>query len=66
VGVLVIYVLVVIVFCVVCTLFSYCIVYVYLFSFVLSVLVYGLLQPSKNSIAVSSSKHNNNNNNNNT
>jgi len=37
--------------------FPYCFIYVYLFLFVLSVLVYGLLPPSDNSIAV-----NNNNN----
>jgi hypothetical protein len=38
----------------VCT-FLYCFVYVYLFLFLLSVLVYGLLPPSDNSIAVSNS-----------
>jgi len=38
-GVLVIYVLVFTVFCIVCTAFCYCSVYVYLFLFVLSVLV---------------------------
>ena len=43
--------------CIYCVL--YCFVYVYLFLFVLSVLVYGLLLPTDNSIAV-----NNNNNNN--
>ena len=38
-GVLVMYVLVFTVFCIVCTVFLYCLVYVYLFLFVLSVLV---------------------------
>ena len=40
------------VICIVCTVFLYCFVYVHLFLFVLSVLVYGLLPPSDNSIAV--------------
>ena len=39
VGVLVIRVLVFTVFCIVCTMFMYCFVYVYLISFVLYVLV---------------------------
>ena len=39
VGVLVICVLVFTVFCIVCTVFSYCFVYAYLFLFVLSVQV---------------------------
>ena len=39
VGVLVICALVIIVFCIACTVFLYCFVYVYLFFFVLSVLV---------------------------
>jgi hypothetical protein len=52
-------------FCIVCTVFLYCFVYVSLFLFVLSVLVSGLLPPSDNSIAVSSSSSSNNNNNNN-
>ena len=51
VGVLVICVLVYILFCIVCTVFLYCFVYVCLFLFVLSVLVQGLLPPSDNSIA---------------
>jgi hypothetical protein len=38
-GVLVICVLVLTVFCIVCTVFLYCFVYVYLLLFVLSVLV---------------------------
>jgi len=46
VCVLVICVLVFTVFCTVCTVFLYCSVYVYLFLFVLSVPVYGLLPPS--------------------
>jgi hypothetical protein len=50
VSVFLICVLVFIVFCIVCTVFMYCIVNVYLFLFV-------LLSPSENSIAVS----NNNN-----
>ena len=45
-------------FCTVCTVFLYCFVYVYLFLSVLSVLVYGLLPPSDNSIAVSSDDNN--------
>jgi hypothetical protein len=45
-------------FCIVCTVFLYRFVYVYLFFFVLSVLVQGLLPPSDNLIAL-----NNNNNN---
>ena len=40
-------------FCIVCTVFLYCFVYVYLLLFVLSVLVQGLLQPSDNSTVVS-------------
>ena len=52
-GVLVICVLVFTVFCIVCTVFLYCFVYVYLLLFVLSVLVQGLLQPSDNSTVVS-------------
>ena len=39
VGVLVICILVFTVFCIVCTVFLYCLIYVYLFLFVLSVLV---------------------------
>ena len=39
VGVLIIRVLVFTVFCIVCTVFLYCFVYVHLFLFVLSVLV---------------------------
>ena len=54
VGVLVISVLLFTVFCIVCTVFLYCFVYVYLILFVLSVPVYGLLPPSDNSIVVSS------------
>jgi hypothetical protein len=61
VGVLVICVLVFTAFCIVCTVFLYCFVYVHLFLFVLSVLVYGLLPPSDNSIAVSNNNNNNNN-----
>jgi len=38
----------------------YCFVYVYLFLFVLSVLVWGLLPPSDNSIAVNNNNNNNN------
>jgi hypothetical protein len=52
VGVLVICVLVFAAPGIVCTAFLYCCVYVYLFLFVLSVLVYGLLPPSDNSTAV--------------
>jgi hypothetical protein len=48
VGGLVNYVRVFIVFCIVCTVFLYCIVYVYLFLFVLSVLVQGLIPPREN------------------
>jgi hypothetical protein len=62
VGVLVICVLVFTVFCINCTVFLYCFFHVYLFVFILSVLLLGLLPPSENSIAV----NNNNNNNNNT
>ena len=51
VSVLVICVLVFTVFCIVCTVSLYCLVYVYLFLFVLSVLVYGLLPWGENSIA---------------
>jgi len=40
------------VFCIVCTVFLYSSVYVYLFLFVLSVLVQGLLPPSDKSIAI--------------
>ena len=43
----------------------YCFVYVFLFLFVLPVLVYGLLPPSENSIAVSEDDDDYNNNNNN-
>jgi len=51
--------------CIYCVLYSlYCFVYVYLFLFVLSVLVYRLLPPGDNSIAVSNNNNNNNNNNN--
>jgi len=39
------------VFCIVCTVFLYCFVYVHLFLSVLSVLVQGLLLPSDNSIS---------------
>jgi hypothetical protein len=66
------------VFCIVGTVFLYCIVYVYLLLLVFSALVYGLLQPSDNSFAVSNGgdvddddddddddDNNNNNNNNN-
>ena len=52
-------------FCIVCTVFLYCLVYVYLVLFVLSVLVQGLLPPSDNPIAVSNNNNNNNNNSNN-
>ena len=52
VGVVVICVLVFPVFCIVCTVFLYCFVYVHLFLFVLSVQVQGLLPPNENSIAV--------------
>jgi hypothetical protein len=52
VSVLVICILVRTVFCIVCTLFLYCFVCVYLFLFVLSGLVYGLRPPSENSIAI--------------
>jgi hypothetical protein len=52
VGILVICVLVLSVFCIACTVFLYCFVYVfvyvYLFLFVLSVLAHGLLPPSDN------------------
>jgi len=58
VGVLVICVLVFTVFCIVCTVSLYCFVYVYLFLFALSVLVEGLLPPSDNSIALTSSSSN--------
>ena len=44
-GVLVICILVFIVFCIVCTVFLYCFVCVYLFLFVLSVLVRGEFRP---------------------
>ena len=40
----------------------YCSIYVYLFLFVLSVLVQGLLPPSDNSIAGNNNNNNNNNN----
>jgi hypothetical protein len=40
----------------------YCLVYVHLFLFVLSVLVYGLLPPSDSSIAFNNNNNNNNNN----
>ena len=50
-GVLVICVLVFTVLCIVCTVFLNSFVYVYLFLFVLSVLVYGLRPPNENSIA---------------
>ena len=49
------------IYCVLCCfycVFLYCFVYVCLFLFVLSVLVQGLLPPSDNSIAVSSSNNN--------
>jgi len=52
VGALVICVLVFTVFCIVCTVFLYCFVCVYLFLFVLSLLMQGLLPPSENSIAI--------------
>ena len=73
VGVLVLCVLVLTVFCIVCTVFSYCFVYVHLFLFVLSVLVKELLLPSENSIVVNTTTttttttttNNSNNNNNN-
>ena len=52
VGVLVICVLVSTVFCIVCTVFLYCFVYVYLLLFVLSALMSELLPPSDNSTAV--------------
>jgi len=53
VGVLLLHVVLVFtVFCIACTVFLNCSVYVCLFSFVLSVLVYELLPPSENSIAV--------------
>jgi len=63
-GCLVIRVLVFSVFCIVCTVLFYCFVYVYLLLFLLSVLGYGLLPPSDNSIAVSNNSNNNNNNSN--
>ena len=63
VGVLVICVLEFTVFCIVCTVFLYCFVYVRIL-FVLSVLVQGLLPPSENSTAKSNNNNNNNNNNN--
>ena len=50
VSVLVVCVLVFIVFCIVCTVFLCCFVYVHLFLFVLSVLVKELLPLSENSI----------------
>ena len=62
-GVLVICVFLFTVFCIVCTEFLYSSVYVYLFLFVLSVLVQGLLPLSDNSIAISNNNNNNNNNN---
>jgi hypothetical protein len=55
---LVIRVLVFTVFCIVCTVILYCLVYVYVFLLVLSV-----LPPSDNSIAVNNNNNNNNNNN---
>jgi hypothetical protein len=61
VGVLLICVLVFTVFCIVCTVVFYCFIYVTLFLFVLSVLVYGLLPPSDNSIPVNNNNNNNNN-----
>ena len=69
VGVLVICVLVFNVFCIVCTVF-FVLFRLCIFIFVFSVLMYGLLPPSDNSIAVGSSsssrsRSNNNNNNNN-
>ena len=51
-GCLVIRVLVFTVFCIVCNVFLYCLFYVYLFLFVLSVIVQGLLPPSDNLVAV--------------
>ena len=51
---MVICVLVFTVFCIVCTVFLHCFLYVYLSFFVLSVLVKGPLPSSDNSIAVSS------------
>ena len=59
VGVLVICVLVFTVFCIVCTVFLYCFVHVYLFLIVFSVPVWGL-QPSDNSITVNNNNNNNN------
>ena len=51
-SVLVICVLLYTVFCIVCTVFVYCFVYIYFILIFLSVLVYGLLSPSENSIAL--------------
>ena len=45
------------VFCIIVLCFLYCFVYVYLFLFVLSVLVWGLLPPGDNLIAVSSKRN---------
>ena len=59
-GVLVICVLVFVAFCIVCTAFLYCFVYVHLLLFVL---VYGLLPQRDNSLAVNNNNNNNNNNN---
>ena len=56
--VLVICLLVFTAFCIFMLCFSYCFVHVYLFLFVFSILLYGILPSSDNSIAV-----NNNNNN---
>ena len=61
VGVLVICVLVFTVCCIFLLCFLYCFFYVYLFLFALSVLVWGLLPPSDNSIAVDNNNNNNNN-----
>jgi len=49
------------IYCVLYCLFCvfYCSVYVYLFLFVLSVLVLGLLPPSENAIVVNSNNNNN-------
>jgi len=52
--------LVIAVFCIVCTVFFVLFVYVYLFLFVLSVLVQGLLPQSDKTIVVSNNKNNNN------
>ena len=56
-----IYVLVITVFCIVCTVFLCIVSFKYIYSYLFFVLVYGLLPPSANSIAVNNNNNNNNN-----